>query len=213
MITRLFKLERDLSKSKHFDEVGEANLTTSIEKEPGTLAMYATHMPENPSTCYVFEIYADDAAYEVHASSAQFKDYVAMAADVLTGREVFQVTPQVMIEKPEPLRVTGKNSVEPHLVFVDVKPGNDEAFRAAIEANMRTAIAEEPGVLIMYATTMADSPNRWAFWEVYANAEAYEAHRESEHFKAYIAATEEIVEGKEFFVLASDTLVSKGSLH
>ena len=59
---------------------------------------------------------------------------------------------------------------------------------------------------------MAERPNRWVFWEVYADADAYAAHREAEHFKAYIEATEALVEGKEFHVLAADTLVNKGSL-
>ena len=105
------------------------------------------------------------------------------------------------------------DEIEPHLVFVDVKPGNDEAFVAAITANMRKAIEAEPGVLVMYGATLVDDPNRWVFWEVYASAEAYAAHRDTQHFKDYIAATEDIVAGKEFFVLTADTLVNKGSLN
>ena len=119
---------------------------------------------------------------------------------------------QLLVEKEGPLFVNGPNDIEPHLVYVDVRPGAEEAFLAAITANMRTAVEVEPGVLVMYAATMADQPTRWVFWEVYASAEAYAAHRETQHFKQYLAATEDIVVGKEFHVLAADTLVSKGSL-
>ena len=213
MITRLFKLIRNMDMEQQFNEVGSHNLTTSIKVEPGTLAMHSTHDPEDPATCYVFEVYADDDAYNVHAASEHFGAFVKMAGQVLKGREVFPVTPRVMIEKPGLLFVDGENEVEPHLVFVDVKPGNDEAFVAAITANMRTAVEVEPGVLVMYGATLADNPNRWVFWEVYANAEAYAAHRETQHFKDYLAATDDLVEGKEFHVLAADTLVSKGSMH
>ena len=209
-ITRLFKLQRDVSKSEEFDRVGADNLTTSIKVEDGTLAMYATHVPEDPATCYVCEVYADDDAYQVHASSAQFKAYVQMASEVLTGREVYQLQPQLLVEKPEALCVTAPSEVEPHLVFVDIKPGTEQAFFDAIEANMRTAVDVEPGVLVMYAATMVDNPNRWVFWEVYASAEAYAAHRDADHFKAYIEATDDLVTDKEFHVLATDTLVSKG---
>ena len=212
MITRLFRLERNMDMEQQYNEVGSYNLTTSIKVEPGTLAMYGTHVPDDPKTCYVFEVYADDEAYNVHAASEQFGRFVKMAGQVLTGRAVFPVNARLMIEKPEPLFVDGPNEVEPHLVYVDVKPGNDEAFMAAITANMRTAVDEEPGVLVMYATTLDDNPNRWVFWEVYASADAYAAHRETQHFKDYLAATEDIVEGKEFYVLAADTLVNKGSL-
>lgn len=213
MITRLFKLIRNMDMEQAYNEVGSHNLTTSIKVEPGTLAMYGTHVPDDPATCYVFEVYADDEAYNVHAASEHFGAFVKMAGEVLTGREVYPVTARLMLEKNEPLFVDGPNSIEPHLVFVDVKPGGEEAFLAAITANMRTAIEVEPGVLVMYATTLADNPNRWVFWEVYADSDAYAAHRETQHFKDYIAATEDIVEGKEFFVLTADTLVSKGSLH
>ena len=212
MITRLFRLERDLAKRELFDEVGENNLTKSIKREPGTLAMYATHVPDAPETCYVFEVYADDDAYQTHVAAPHFQAFVQMSGGVLTGREVIQLTPQLLVEKPESLCVTGANEIEPHLVYVDIEPGSEDVFRAAIEANMRTAVAEEPGVLVMYAATRVDNPQCWVFWEVYASAEAYAAHRETAHFKAYIDATDAIVTGKEFFVLKADTLVSKGSL-
>lgn len=48
--------------------------------------MYATHLPEDPTTCYVFEVYADDDAYQVHAASPQFQGYVAMASAALNAR-------------------------------------------------------------------------------------------------------------------------------
>ena len=212
MITRLFKLERDMSQEQYYNEVGANNLTTSIEVEPGTLAMYATHDPDDPKTCYVFEVYADDDAYNTHVASPHFKAFGEMAVKVLTGRSVYQLVPQLLVEKPERLLVNGASDIEPHLVFVDVKPGGEEAFLAAITANMRTAVEVEPGVLVMYAATMADQPSRWVFWEVYASAEAYAAHRDAQHFKDYIAATDDLVAGKEFHVLTPDTLASKGSL-
>ena len=213
MITRLFRLERDMAKEDVYNEVGAHNLTTSIKVEPGTLAMYATHVPDDPKTCYVFEIYADDEAYNVHVASEHFQAFAKMAGEVLTGRAVYQLVPQLLVEKSEPLFVNEPNAIEPHLVYVDVKPGGEEAFLAAITANMRTAVEVEPGVLVMYAATLADNPQRWVFWEVYASADAYAAHREAQHFKDYIAATESLVAGKEFHVLTADTLVSKGSLH
>lgn len=212
MITRLFRLERDMAQETYYNEVGANNLTTSIKTEPGTLAMYATHVPDDPKTCYVFEVYADDDAYNAHVSSAHFKAFGKMAMEVLTDRAVYQLVPQLLVEKAEPLLINGESDIEPHLVYVDIKPGTEEAFLAAITANMRTAVEVEPGVLVMYAATMADQPNRWVFWEVYASAEAYAAHREAQHFKDYIAATEDLVEDKEFHVLTPDTLASKGSL-
>ena len=213
IITRLFRLERDLAGQERFDKVGEQNLVSSIKGEEGTLAMYATHLPEDPATCYVFEVYADDAAYNAHAASPQFKAYVQMAGEILTGREVISLEPELLIEKSEPLLVTGANEVAPRLALVDVLPERDKDFREAVFANMRTSVETEPGVLVLYAASMADDPLRWVFWEVYASEEAYEAHRNTDHFKAYIAATADCLSQKELVPLAADTLVSKGTLH
>ncbi len=212
LITRLFRLERDLSQQERFDSVGQANLLTSIEDEPGTLAMFATHLPDEPATCYVFEVYASEDAYNVHASSPQFKDYVAMASEALTGRAVFQLVPELMVEKEAGLRVTDATGAAPRCCFVQILPDKLEDFREAVFANMRTSVATEPGVLYLYAASMADDPLRWVFWEGYASEEAYDAHRETEHFKAYIAATADCLSEKELIPLAADTLVSKGSL-
>jgi quinol monooxygenase YgiN len=212
IITRLFRLERDLAGQERFDKVGEQNLVSSIKGEEGTLAMYATHLPEDPATCYVFEVYADDDAYNVHAASPQFKAYVQMAGEILTGREVISLEPQLLVEKSDPLLVTGANEVAPRLALVDVLPERDKDFREAVFANMRASVEQEPGVLVMYAATRADNPNSWAFWEVYASEEAYAAHRDTDHFKAYIDATADCVTSKQLIALAADTLASKGSL-
>lgn len=211
MITRLFKLGRRLDNIEEFNRVGEANLTTSIEVESGTLAMFSTHLADDPAMCYVFEVYADDDAYQVHAASPQFKAYVAMAANNLTSREVCPVNPELMVEKPEGLKVTD-GSAAPRCCFVQILPDKLEQFREAVFANMRTSVATEPGVLYLYAVSFADDPLHWAFWEGYASEEAYEAHRATEHFKAYIAATADCLSDKELVPLAADCLVSKGTL-
>jgi len=211
-ITRLFKLERDLAQRERFDSEGQSNLLTSIQTEPGTLAMYATHLPEDPATCYVFEVYSDDDAYQVHAASPQFKAYASMAMECLTGRAVYQLKPELLLEKADGLRVTDASGASPRCCFVQILPEKLEDFREAVFANMRTSVAEEPGVLWLYAASFADDPLHWVFWEGYASEEAYDAHRETAHFKTYIASTADCLSEKELIPLAADTLVSQGAL-
>lgn len=212
MITRLFKLGRKLDNTDEFDRVGEHNLVTSITNEAGTLAMYSTHLVDDPFMCYVFEVYTDEDAYQVHAASPQFKAYVAMAAENLTSREVCQVRPELMVEKAKGLRVTDGNA-SPRCCFVQILPEKLERFREAVFANMRASVESEPGVLYLYACSFADDPLHWVFWEGYTSEEAYESHRATEHFKAYIAATADCLSEKELVQLAADCLVSKGVLN
>jgi quinol monooxygenase YgiN len=93
-----------------------------------------------------------------------------------------------------------------------VSKGHGAAFREAVFANMRASVGEEEGVLSMYAVTLADDASVWYFWEVYASEEAYAAHRETDHFKAYIAATAGLTTAKELTPLVADTLVNQGGL-
>ena len=209
--TRLFKLGRNLNNRDEFNKVGENNLVTSIREEEGTLAMYSTHLPDDEAMCYVFEVYASEDAYNVHAASPQFKAYVNMAATTLTSREVFSLVPELMCEKREGLMVLD-GTAAPRCCFVTILPDKLEKFREAVFANMRTSVEAEPGVLVLYAASMADDPLSWVFWEVYASEEAYEAHRNTEHFKTYIANTADCLSEKELVPLVADTLVSKGVL-
>ncbi|MDO4537824.1 MAG: antibiotic biosynthesis monooxygenase [Coriobacteriales bacterium] len=212
-ITRLFRLVAVPTELDRFASVGEHNLVTSLETEPGTLSMSATHLPDDATVNFVFEIYADQAAYEVHAASPQFGAFAALAGEVLTDRAVYACTPQLLLDKPEGLCVKGANEVAPRLARVVVPAENDAAFRTAVFANMRASVEKEPGVLAMYAVTLADDPETWYFWEIYASEQAYAAHRETEHFKAYIAATADLTSDKELTPLAADTLVFQGGLN
>jgi len=47
----------------------------------------------------------------------------------------------------------------------------------------------EPGVLAIYCVALKDAPNQLRLLEIYLSEEAYLRHRESPHFKKYLAAT------------------------
>lgn len=42
---------------------------------------------------------------------------------------------------------------------------------------MTQSLKVEPGVPVMYVTTVKEQSNRWVFFEIYANDETYTAHR------------------------------------
>lgn len=210
-ITRLFRLVADPARTDEMARVGRYNLTVSLANEPGTLSMSAAHLADHPEVNYVFEVYADESAYEAHAASPQFRAFVDFAATGLTDRAVYTCAPQLLLDRPEGYRITD-GSAAPCLARVVVPAERDAAFREAVFANMRASVETEPGVLAMYALTLADDPTTWCFWEVYASEGAYAAHRETDHFKAYIAATAEIVADKELTPLVADTLVCQGGL-
>ncbi|WJK78408.1 antibiotic biosynthesis monooxygenase (plasmid) [Agrobacterium fabrum] len=75
------------------------------------------------------------------------------------------------------------NSPVVRIADLEIDPAQMEAYSAAVKVEMATSIRVEPGVLALYAVSIKDKPNHLRFFEMYADNAAYEAHRDSAHFK------------------------------
>lgn len=211
-LVRYFELTTEPSQQAAFDAVGVHNLSTSIETENGTLAMYALKHQEQPNLNYVFEVYQDDAAYQTHAQSPQFKQFVEVAKTAVVGRKIVETEPQFLAEQAKPLRIT-QNQPKVNFAEVQVKPEWNAQFKAIVLDEMQQSLAKEPGVLAMYAVTLKNQPNEWRFFEIYADENAYSAHRASDHFQHYLSATADMVAEKKLISLQGATLMNKGGMH
>jgi len=69
-------------------------------------------------------------------------------------------------------------------VNVHVKPETVEAFKVATLANAR-ASAQEPGVARFDVVQQADDPTRFVLVEVYRDAAAAAAHKETAHYPVW----------------------------
>ena len=78
---------------------------------------------------------------------------------------------------------------------------------------MKIAMKKEDDILAMYAATLKNDINKWYFFEIYKDENAYDEHRKTEHFITYIEGTKNIVISKELFELESGILVNKGVLN
>ena len=70
-------------------------------------------------------------------------------------------------------------------------------YRAAVEEHTKAAIANEPGVLTLYAMYEKDHPSRVMVLEIYANKEAYQLHIKTPHFIKYKTGTKDMVKSLE----------------
>lgn len=66
-------------------------------------------------------------------------------------------------------------------VHVQVKPETVEAFKTATRLNARCSLLE-PGVLRFDVIQQADDPTRFVLIEIYRDAAAQAAHRETAHY-------------------------------
>lgn len=212
-LVRIFELTIDSTQKERFDSVGYHNLNTSVKTEPGTLAMYATHVKDEPGKSIILEIYQDQDAYQKHVASSQFGQYVAMAKDVVKGRKVFETDAQFLAEKNQPLSAVSDTDLQIHYVEVQIEPSRQTEFSQIVLKEMQQAMNEEPGIVVMYAVTLKNQPDHWRFWEIYTDSNAYHRHRNFHYFKEYLEKTESMVIDKKLIQLQADTLMSKGGLY
>ena len=77
-------------------------------------------------------------------------------------------------------------------VHVRVKLEHVEAFRVATLANARRSV-DEPGVARFDVVQQSDDPTRFVLVEVYRNAEAPAAHKETAHYQTWRDAVAEMM--------------------
>jgi len=94
-------------------------------------------------------------------------------------------------------------------VDIDVAPGEIDQFLAAVEEDAATAVKQE-GFRTFNITVSKTDPNHVFIFEVYDNAAALEAHRATDHFKRFVAATKDMVVKREPKPLASVAMYVKG---
>lgn len=211
-VIHLFRLAVADENVERFREIGLKNLTTSQEKEPGTLAMYASPIKGQEAVSYVFEVYADEAAYETHRSSPQYQYFLTEAGPILTDRQVYEVQPVFLQEKLPAGQWTNPQDFYLKFAQVDVDPQGMDDFQTIVTEEMAASMDKEAGVLAMHAMTDAERPNRFYFFEVYADEAAYLSHRETAHFQAYIQGTADLVQDKLLLDLQNSTAISQGQL-
>jgi quinol monooxygenase YgiN len=67
------------------------------------------------------------------------------------------------------------------------------AYTAAVKEEIQASVRVEPGVLAIYAVAEKDEPTRIRFFEIYADEAAYQAHRQSPHFRKYFETTKSMI--------------------
>lgn len=205
----LFELAVKPEQQQAIDAVGKHNLGTSIQTEAGTLAMFHTVKKDEPSQNVILEIYRDEAAYQAHTNASHFKQFVEIAKTAVVGRKVVPLDLQILLEK-QPLTAFENGDYLINLAEVSVKPVQNEDFKAIVLDEMQQSMTKENGVILMYAATLKDQPNAWRFFEIYANKTAYQQHRNTPHFQAYLKQTQAMIERKNVTALVGKTLASKG---
>jgi (4S)-4-hydroxy-5-phosphonooxypentane-2,3-dione isomerase len=77
-------------------------------------------------------------------------------------------------------------------VFIQVKPDQIDAFKAASIANAGNSV-QEPGIARFDVIQQADDPTRFVLIEVYRTAEDVDRHKETAHYHRWLETVPEMM--------------------
>jgi len=94
-------------------------------------------------------------------------------------------------------------------VFLEINPADMPKYMEAIKENGAASV-KEPGCRMFNIHVSAKEPNQVFLYEVYDNAAALDAHRQTAHFKKYAATTKDMVVKRDVRPMTAVALNSKG---
>lgn len=92
-LVRIAELEIDPAQLEKYKAALKEEIETSIRVEPGVLTLYAVAEKEHPARIRVFEIYADEQAYQAHLETPHFKKYKTTTQQMVKSLKLIEATP------------------------------------------------------------------------------------------------------------------------
>jgi quinol monooxygenase YgiN len=82
------------------------------------------------------------------------------------------------------------------MVQLQVRPGRRAEFLDAMSANAEASVRDEPGCLRFDVCSVGADEQRFVLYELYADADAFTAHKATTHFARWRAVAGEVVESQ-----------------
>ena len=184
--------------------LGRENIL-STKIEPGTQAIFFASAKSKPELFYVLEFYKDEAAYKKHISSAHFKKFASVSAEILASKKAISVKKRAEFSKnltPERLK-----DAYFHITNLSLKAKSDAKFEKIIKKYMQKSVDE--GAYAQFAFSQKEAPNKWVLVEIYKDEASFESYRHSENYKAYAKERAGLIDEFDGFGLNNETSFSK----
>ena len=99
-VVRIAELQIDSAYIEPYKAALRHEIETSIRLEPGVLTLYATSIKDHPTQVRIFEIYADNAAYDAHLHAPHFLKYKAETQSMIQSLTLLETDPIALASKP-----------------------------------------------------------------------------------------------------------------
>ncbi len=98
-VVRLAELEIDPTQIDQYKAALREEIAASIRLEPGVLKLYAVSVKDQPEQIRLFEMYANQAAYESHLQSPHFRKYKAATQGMVRSLKLLETEPILLGSK------------------------------------------------------------------------------------------------------------------
>ena len=90
---RMARIVVDPARLDEYKAALRAEMAAGVRKEPGVLNLWAVAEKEHPNHLTIFEVYADQPAYNTHIQTEHFKKYKRAVQGMVTSLELVDVDP------------------------------------------------------------------------------------------------------------------------
>jgi quinol monooxygenase YgiN len=98
-MVRIAEIEVDPDQLGAYNALLTEEIAASIEREPGVLMLHAVARRDAPNHISILEVYASQAAYEIHIQTPHFLKYKTGTAAMVTNLRLIDVDPIMLSSK------------------------------------------------------------------------------------------------------------------
>jgi quinol monooxygenase YgiN len=93
LVVRIAKLQIDSAQLENYKAALKLHAETAVRVEPGVITLYAVYEKNNPTHVTVFEIYANQDAYQAHLKTSHFLLYKTSTKGMVKSLELIETIP------------------------------------------------------------------------------------------------------------------------
>jgi quinol monooxygenase YgiN len=93
LVVRIAKLQIDPAQLEPYKAALKLHAETAVKVESGVLNLYAVYEKSNPTHVTVFEIYANEDAYQAHLLTPHFLKYKTGTKNMVRSLELVETVP------------------------------------------------------------------------------------------------------------------------
>jgi len=99
LVVRIARLQIDSAQLENYKSALKTHAETAVRVEPGVISLYAVYEKNHPTHVTVFEIYANQDAYQAHLKTDHFLLYKKTTKDMVQSLELIETVPIALESK------------------------------------------------------------------------------------------------------------------